>query len=252
MKRAQTSFLPQTRRPFGRRLSFSPPSMGWALLAPALLLLLAMTVAPAVYLFFLSFRHENLLGPGSTFVGFQNFARALDNAETWQDWIATLKFVVLAVAIEMGIGLALALMLNSKLPERNFLSALYILPLGVAPVVSALVFRVLLNPTYGWIDYYIQSWGLTDQPIDWLGDPVTAWIAVIALDVWQWTPFVALILLAALSGVPTEPRAAALLDGAGPIAMFWYITLPFIRPFIAIAVVLRSIEAFKLSAASSC
>jgi multiple sugar transport system permease protein len=122
---------------------------------------------------------------------------------------------------------------------------LFILPLGVAPVVSALVFRVLLDPAYGWVDYYLQSWGLIDQPIDWFGQPVFAWIAVIALDVWQWTPFVALILLAGLQGMPNEPKEAALLDGANSLQMFWHITLPFIKPFIAIALVFRTIEAFK-------
>jgi multiple sugar transport system permease protein len=237
--------LMRHRRPTGRRFA-SPAAVGpWILLAPALIILLAMTVAPAFYLFYASFRHENLLGPGSTFVGLQNFSHALADPEIWWDWVATLQFVVIAVGIEIAIGLALALMLSAKLPERNLLSALYILPLGVAPVVSALVFRVLLNPTYGWIDFYLQSWGLIDPPIDWLGQPFTAWVAIIALDVWQWTPFVTLILLAALSGVPPEPRAAALLDGATAFALFWRIIFPFIRPFIAIAVVLRSIEAFK-------
>jgi multiple sugar transport system permease protein len=107
------------------------------------------------------------------------------------------------------------------------------------------VFRVLLDPAYGWVDYYLQTWGLVAEPIAWLGNPFTAWVAIIALDVWQWTPFVTLILLAGLSGVPAEPREAAMLDGAGPVRLFWHITLPFLRPFIAIAIALRSIEAFK-------
>ena len=233
------------RRPKGRRFA-SPAALGpWTLLAPALAILLAMTIAPAIYLFYASFRHENLLGPGSSFVGLQNFTRALTNPEIWWDWLATIQFVAIAVTIEILLGLTLALMLSAKLSERNLLLALYILPLGVAPVVSALTFRVLLNPTYGWVDFYLQRWGLIGQPIDWLGQPLTAWIAIIALDVWQWTPFVTLILLAALSAVPAEPRAAALLDGATATALFWRIIFPFIRPFIAIAVVLRSIEAFK-------
>jgi multiple sugar transport system permease protein len=154
-------------------------------------------------------------------------------------------FVVLAVSIELALGLGLALLLNRRLPESNLLTALFILPLGVAPVVSALVFRVLLDPAYGWIDYYLQASGVILEPIDWLGNPGTAWISIIGLDVWQWTPFVTLILLAGLSGVPSEPKEAAIVDGAGPLLLFWHITLPFLRPFIAIAMVLRSIEAFK-------
>jgi multiple sugar transport system permease protein len=163
----------------------------------------------------------------------------------WWDALTTLQFVVLAVVVELLLGLILALMLSRKLAETNLITALFILPLGVAPVVSALVFRVLLDPAYGWVDYYLQTWGVIDQPIDWFGEPVYAWIAVIALDVWQWTPFVALILLAGLQGMPVEPKEAALLDGANSLQLFRYVILPFLKPFLAIALVFRTIEAFK-------
>jgi multiple sugar transport system permease protein len=219
--------------------------MGWGLLAPALILLLIMTVVPTIYLVYFAFRHENLLGSDSHFVGFANFARVLSDPTVWWDALSTIQFVAISVALELGLGLFLALMLNKRLPETNLVTALFILPLGVAPVVSALVFRVLLDPAYGWVDYYLQTWGLIDQPIDFFGDPVWAWVAVIGLDVWQWTPFCALILLAGLQGVPSEPREAAMLDGASPIRLFWHIVLPLLRPFLAIALVLRSIEAFK-------
>jgi multiple sugar transport system permease protein len=169
----------------------------------------------------------------------------LSDRDNWADALSTVEFVVLSVAIEIGLGLGLALLLNRRLPETNLLTALFILPLGIAPVVSALVFRVLLDPAYGWVDYYLQTWGIIADPIDWLGNPETAWLAIVGLDVWQWTPFVMLILLAGLSGVPSEPKEAAALDGAGPLRLFWHITLPFLRPFIAIALVLRTIEAFK-------
>ena len=219
--------------------------MGWGLLSPALLILCILAIAPTIYLVYVSFRHENLLGPGSMFVGLQNFARVLSSRDNWSDALSTVEFVVLSVSIEIALGLGLALLLNRRLPESNLLTALFILPLGIAPVVSALVFRVLFDPAYGWVDYYLQTWGLIAEPIDWLGNPGTAWIAIVGLDVWQWTPFVTLILLAGLSGVPSEPREAAIVDGAGPVLLFWHITLPFLRPFIAIALVLRAIEAFK-------
>lgn len=218
---------------------------GWGLLAPALAVLLIMTIVPTIYLVYFSLRHENLLGPGSMFVGLGNFYRVLGDPDIAWNWLSTLLFVALAVGVELVLGLLFALMLSRRLPETNLLTALFVLPLGVAPVVSALVFQVLLDPAYGWVDYYLQLWGVVDQPIDWLGDPVTAWIAVISLDVWQWTPFVALILLAGLQGVPPEPKEAAALDGANAFQTFRHITFPFLRPFIAIAVVLRAIEAFK-------
>lgn len=219
--------------------------MGWGLLSPALLLLLLMTVVPTLYLVYYSFHHVDLLGPGTHFVGLANFRRLLGDSEILWSFAVTGLFVLLSVAIELALGLLLALMLARRLPETSLLTALFILPLGVAPVVSALVFRVLLDPAYGWIDYYLQTWGLIGEPIDWLGGPFHAWVAVIALDVWQWTPFVALILLAGLQAIPEEPMEAARLDGAGPLDLFWHITLPFLRPFIAIAMVFRAIEAFK-------
>ena len=183
-------------------------------MSPAMALLLSMTVVPTLYLVYYAFRHEDLLGPNSHWVGFDNFQRVLTDANIGWDALTTLQFVALAVLVEMLLGLGLALLLSRKLAETNLVTALFILPLGVAPVVSALVFRVLLDPAYGWVDYYLQTWGLIDQPIDWFGEPAYAWVAVIALDVWQWTPFVALILLAGLQGVPSEPKEAARLDGA--------------------------------------
>jgi multiple sugar transport system permease protein len=219
--------------------------MGWGLMSPAMFLLLLMTVVPTIYLVYYAFRHEDLLGPNSYWVGFGNFARVLSDPNIWSDSLSTLQFVALAVAVELVLGLLLALMLSRKLAETNLLTALFILPLGVAPVVSALVFRVLLDPAYGWVDYYLQTLGLISQPIDWFGQPFFAWVAVIGLDVWQWTPFVALILLAGLQGIPSEPKEAALLDGANALQLFWHIILPFLKPFIAIATVFRTIEAFK-------
>ena len=217
----------------------------WGFMLPAGALLLSMTVVPTLYLAYCAFRHEDLLGPNSRWVGLDNFRHVLGDPNIWADALTTLQFVVLAVAVEMALGLLLALMLSRKLPETDLLTALFILPLGVTPVVSALVFRVLLDPAYGWVDYYLQSWGLIDQPIDWFGEPFYAWTAVIGLDVWQWTPFVALILLAGLQGVPSEPKEAARLDGANALQLFWHIVLPFMAPFLAIALVFRTIEAFK-------
>ena len=241
------NIAPALRAAAPRRLSADARArrMGWGLLAPALILLLIMTIVPTIYLVYFAFRHENLLGSGSHFVGFGNFARVLSDPTVWWDSLSTIQFVAISVVLELGLGLFLALMLNKRLPETNLVTALFILPLGVAPVVSALVFRVLLDPAYGWVDYYLQTWGLIDQPIDFFGDPAWAWVAVIGLDVWQWTPFCALILLAGLQGVPSEPKEAAMLDGASPLRLFWHIVLPLLRPFLAIALVLRSIEAFK-------
>jgi multiple sugar transport system permease protein len=117
--------------------------------------------------------------------------------------------------------------------------------MAMTPAVSALIWRELLDPNFGWLSYYLQTWHLTAAPIAWLSDTTTSWMALIGLNVWQWTPFVALILLAGLQGVPTEPKEAAAVDGANAWQTFVHVTLPLLRPFIAIALLLRVIDAFK-------
>ena len=223
-------------RKFGARSGAPAP---WLLLTPALLLLIAMTVAPALYLLYSSLFHTELLSSESQFVGLRNYLQVLTNSEIWHDALVTLQFVALVVGVEMALGLALALLLDRKLPEQGIVSALFILPLGVAPVVSALVFRQLLDPNYGWLDFYLN------RPIEWLSNPGTAWVALVGLDAWQWTPFVALIVLAGLQGVPEETKEAARVDGAGSWQLFRRVTLPLLQPFLAVALLLRTIEAFK-------
>ena len=144
----------------------------------------------------------------------------------------------------MVLGLLLAVPLAAQSRSNNVAAALMLLPFAVTPAVSAMMFKELLNPNYGWVDHYMGVLGLPAH-VDWLGNSTTARLALIGLDVWQWTPFVALILMAGLQAVPKEPLEAAAIDGAGSWQTFRHITLPMISPFIAIALVLRTIQAFK-------
>jgi multiple sugar transport system permease protein len=224
----------------------SPGRIGWSLVAPALIILLAMTVFPAVYLLRSSFFSFTLLSPESQFVGLQNYIYDLTNPDIRSSLLITLLFVIIAVSLELVIGLLLALALARRTLENSIASTLLLLPFAVTPVVSALLWRELLNPNYGWVDYYFQQIGVMRTPVDWLSSPVTAWIALIGLDIWQWMPFVALILMAGLQGVPSDIKEAATVDGAGGWQQFWHITLPLLRPFITIAVLLRIVQSFKL------
>jgi multiple sugar transport system permease protein len=198
-----------------RRAGFSFLLDGRLLLGPAVLLLLLMTIAPALYLFGASLLNFNLLSPEQVhFVGLQNYVDLFTSSETLSHLLVTFVFVALVVAIELVIALPLALMLNRPGLDVKIASSLLLLPMAVTPVVAALVFRSLLNPLYGWVDYYLQAFGLTQAPIEWLSVPITAWISIVALDVWQFTPFVALILLAGLQGLSKETAEAAAADGA--------------------------------------
>ncbi len=205
-----------------------------------------MTIFPAAYLLYSSFQSFNLMNPDAArFVGIENYRFILTNGDIWHSILITLLFVFLAVGLELLFGLLLALALARRSRETDIASAILILPMAVTPVVSALIWRELFNPNYGWIDYYLQRIGLIREPIAWLSSPATTWVTLISLEVWQWTPFVALILMAGLQGISPEPKEAAAVDGAQGWQLFMYITLPLLRPFIAIAVVLRALDAFK-------
>jgi multiple sugar transport system permease protein len=220
--------------------------LGWALVTPAVCVLLLMTIFPALYLLWASFRRFNLMTPDNApFIGLDNYRNIATNGDIRHSMLVTILFVVTAVGIELALGLLLALMLAPKSRSNAAAATLLILPMAVTPVVSALVWRELFNPNYGWVNYYLRQIGIMHEPIAWLSNPQTSWFTVISLDVWQWTPFVALILMAGLQGIPPEPREAAAVDGAEGWRLFWDVTFPLLRPFVAIAVLLRTLEAFK-------
>src|SRR5919112_1819134 len=221
--------------------------LGWALVTPAVGVLLLMTIFPALYLLWASFRRFNLMTPeNAAFIGLENYQNIATNADIRHSMLVTILFVVVAVGIELALGLLLAIMLAPKSRSNTAAATLLILPMAVTPVVSALVWRELFNPNYGWVNYYLRKIGIMGEPIAWLSSPQTSWFTVISLDVWQWTPFVALILMAGLQGIPPEPREAAAVDGAEGWRLFWDVTFPLLRPFVAIAV-----QDFSVGAAAS-
>lgn len=236
----QQMTVPPGRKP----LTWKKRSLPWAYMAPSMIVLLLMTVAPAAFIFYSAFRNDKILGGVGRFVGFNNFIDALSNASVRQAFLITLAFVAGAVILEMLLGFALALPLAAQTTANKVGAALMLLPFAVTPAVAAMIFKQLLNPNYGWVGYYLGQLGFP-KDVDLLGDPTSAWIVLLTLDIWQWTPFIALILMAGLQSLPSEPREAALVDGASPWQMFRHITLPGMIPFIAIAAVLRAIQAFK-------
>ena len=216
----------------------------WLQMSPALIILLLMTIAPAIFLISKSLTNDSLLNSTSNFVGLENYQAILTDASLLHSARVTAAFVALVVLIEMIAGLFFAQFLYKKTRANSVAGALLIIPFAVAPAVSAMVFRELLNPNYGWVNYFMGLLGLPDQ-IDWLGNSFTAWVALVGLDVWQWTPFVALILIAGMSALPAEPLEAASVDGANAWQIFRHISFRLLAPFIGIALVLRTIQAFK-------
>lgn len=253
MAKAETASKGRYKEPLTERFAALRPGrqvseglVGWLLVSPAVVILLLMTVGPTLYLLHSSLFSFTLLNPEmKRFVGLQNFLQVFANPTIRQDLLITLLFVGLAAGVELIAGLSIATALAPRCFTNTVGSTVLLLPFAVTPVVSALIWRQLLNPNYGWVDYYLQRLGVIGRPIEWLSSAPTAWAAMVGLDVWQWTPFVALILMAGLQGIPTEPQEAAAVDGATVWQTFWHVTLPLLRPFIAIAVLLRVVEAFK-------
>lgn len=235
-----TTAGPHSRNALTRKRRSTP----WVYMAPAMLILLLMTIGPAIFIFYSAFRNDNILGGAGRFVGLDNFVVAITNTAVQHAFLITFGFVVVAVALEMVLGFALALPLAAQTRANKVGAALMLLPFAVTPAVAAMIFKQLLNPNYGWVGYYLGFLGFP-KGMDLLGDPTTAWIVLVVLDLWQWTPFIALILMAGLQSLPAEPKEAAMVDGATPWQTFRHITLPGMVPFIAIAAVLRTIQAFK-------
>lgn len=217
------------------------------LLLPSILLLLAFALFPMFFSLWLSFNTWNLADRTSTwtFVGLGNFQTILTTDPFfWPSVRVTLIFVGGTVAIQMILGLAIALLLNDEFRGRGAVRTIIILPLMISPVVVGLIWRFMYNTDRGMVNYLLYLVGLA--PVDWLGRQATALPAVMLADIWQWTPFVALILMAALQALPNEPIEAALIDGASRWQLLRYVILPMIRPAVMVALLIRLMDAFKI------
>lgn len=214
------------------------------MLMPATVLLLGLTILPFLVSVGLSFTNYSLLDVEETrFTFLQNYADLLTSPEFWQALGVTLLFTAAAVALQTALGILIAVLLHNETRGAMFLRAVYLLPMAITPVAATFTFRIMFNPTLGVFNYFLRSAGLPPQA--WLADPNLALISLILVDTWQWTPFILLIVAGGLTVLPLEPFEAARVDGATAWQTFRFLTLPMLRPYIAVAVLFRSIDAFK-------
>jgi multiple sugar transport system permease protein len=220
-----------------------------ALLVPALAALLLTTTAPLVYLAWNSLHRLDLGMPWlSGFAGLDNFARMGADPRFWNSLLLTTIYTVSTVALQVVLGLALALLVLQIPRGQGILRIAAILPIVLAPVVVGLFWRTLvLAPDFGLVDLVTRALSLGSH--NWLGDPQLALISVIAIHTWQWTPFAFLVLLATLATLPPDVFEAARLDRAGAWQRFRHITLPLIRPAVVMVVILRMMTALSAFAA---
>lgn len=216
-------------------------------LTPALVLLLFILVGPFAFMVWTGFTDLSFALPNrdGNFVGFDNFRRLMRDPLFWDSFLLTVRFTVVAVAIELVLGFAIALLLFHQLERRRLVLTLLMVPMMLAPVAIGLIWKLLLQGDFGMMTYYLRKVGLLGDQQVLLSNPDLVMPAIVAIDVWQWTPFVVLVMLAGLMSLPREPFEAAVMDGARPAQILRDVTLPLLRPIIALVVLLRGIDAFK-------
>ena len=211
---------------------------------PATILLVGLTLFPFIVSLILSFTDYSLLRPGQTkFIFLDNYIELMKTDEFWIALRVTIVFTVLAVFIQVVLGVVFATLLHNENTNVSLLRTLYLLPLAITPIAATFTFRLMFNPSLGVLNYFMKLLGL--EPQAWLASPNTAMLSLIIVDTWQWTPFILLICLGGLASLPTEPFEAAKVDGASSWQIFTKITVPMLYPFIGLALLFRSIDAFK-------
>ena len=220
-------------------------AFGWALSLPGIIVLVATTTIPLGYLLWTSLFRNNLTSPaGNGFVGLANYAEIAGDSRFWASLLRSAIYTVSTVLLQVVVGLGLALLVGRIRRGRGLVRVAAIMPIMFAPVVVGLVWStLLLTPDYGVVDFVVQKLGLGSH--NWLGDPTLAFIAVIVMHTWQWTPFAFLVFLASLAAFPSELEEAARLDGAGAWQRFRFLLLPYLRPTIVVVVIIRTVIALS-------
>jgi multiple sugar transport system permease protein len=213
--------------------------LAYLLLAPAIAVLLALTIYPLIYSIKISLQGES----GNWTL--QNFARLFTDQFFLSALAHTIVYAAIALTFEFLIGLALALLLNTQMRGRSLFRSLLLAPMMLPAVVVGVVWRLMLNSDFGAVNGTLKSFGLRTESLTWTASPKLAMASVIVADVWQWTPFVFLILLAGLQAIPQEPYEAALIDGASAWQTFRHVTLPLLKPAILIVLLLRTMDLLR-------
>jgi multiple sugar transport system permease protein len=220
---------------------------GIIMIAPAAIIMAFITLYPLIRSFWISLHTWDLMKPnlGHPFVGFENYLYILRDEKFWQSAQITFMFVVGAVVLEITLGLALALLLNRDFRGRNLVRMLALLPWAIPGVVNGIMWKWILNPSYGSLNGLLYSAGIIKEYVVWLGDPKLSLLVVILADVWKETPFIMLLFLAALQTIPKDLYEAAMVDGSNAFHSLFRITIPLISPTLFVALSLRTIWALK-------
>jgi multiple sugar transport system permease protein len=238
-RKAPATATPPSRSLLRRGLSFEG-----RMLSPALTILALVSIFPFVYIVVMSFSSVKMIG-GISFdwVGLDNWTRLVADSAVWGSWLRSVVFFVLSVGLEMTLGIAFALAIYETRRGRNVITPLVLMPMFMAPVIVGLLGRFLTDSTYGLYAWVLDEIGLYNGDI--LGSTTSAFIAVTLMDVWEWTPLIALIVLAGLTSMPRQVLEAADIDGASYSSRLRDIVLPMISGVIIVALLIRSMDAIR-------
>jgi multiple sugar transport system permease protein len=248
----RTMVAEATTRPAPRPLRYGQLSewcdrnFKWLLVAPAVLLILALSIYPLLFSIWVSFVNYDFSVPGHAFVGLRNFSRVVFDPVARWSLVLTIIFTIANVTLEFLLGLALAMAMTRNFRGRGIIMSVLIVPLFISPVIVGQAFALLLQRPFGPTNYVLSDILGRDVTIGWLTEAPWNYIAIIIADVWQWTPFMFVILLAGLTAIPSHLYEAAELDGVGGWQAFRKITLPLLGPMILLAITFRLLDAVKL------
>jgi multiple sugar transport system permease protein len=235
------------RAPLARGLS--DRAMAWLFVGPTLLILLAINIFPLVWTVRLSLTDFRANRPNREveWVGLENYRRILTDADVWATMQATAHFLIWTLVLQVGIGFALAWLINRKFRGNDLWTTIIVLPMMLSPAVVGNFWTFLYQPQIGLFNYAVGFLsGADPASFSMIGDVALAPWAIVIVDTWMWTPFVMLICLAGLRSIPDSIYEAAECDRASPWRQFWTITLPMALPFLMLAVLFRGIENFKM------
>jgi trehalose/maltose transport system permease protein len=229
------------------RLTRERVRSAWLFMAPMLIVLALVAGWPLVRTIWFGFTDANLSDlEAAKFIGFVNYFYLLQDPDWWNAVWNTVKFATVSVTAETVLGMAIALALNAHFGGRGLLRAAVLIPWAIPTVVSAQMWGWMYNDVFGVINAILRMMGLIDKGIAWTASPETALLAVILVDIWKTTPFMALLLLAGLQMLPQECYESAKVDGIHPVKVFLKVTLPLLKPALMVAIIFRVLDALRI------
>jgi multiple sugar transport system permease protein len=218
----------------------------WPFLIPATTLAALLVIFPLVTLVVMTFLRWNLTeSPIPGFAGVDNYTRLLTDGVFWASVARTLVFTIESVVLQVALGIGIAVLFNRDWFGMGIIRALFLAPMMVAPIFAGMIWRLLFSDDFGLIKFILLQFGVEQPPL-WLGDPNVALQSVVIVNVWQWTGFVVLFILAGLQVITPDLYEAAKIDGANAWTRFWRITIPLLSPIIVAVIIFRSIDAMKV------